>query len=123
MKMEHRFDTRHEKLHRLNRRISLVLRAGIAVSLILIACGLIIFLVSGAPHTSPMLPLPSLVDGFAALNPAAFITAGVVLILLLPVAMLILSLAYFAAVKERQPVIVCIVLLIMLAASLILVLK
>ncbi len=121
--MECQYDSRHEKLHRLNRRISQVLRWGIAVSLVLIVCGLIIFPVSGAPHTSPLLPLPSLINGFASLNPAAFITAGVVLILLLPVAMLILSLTYFAAVRERQPVIVCIVLLIMLAASLILVLK
>ncbi|MBN1690332.1 MAG: DUF1634 domain-containing protein [Dehalococcoidia bacterium] len=121
--MECRYDNRHEKLHRLNRRISLVLRAGIAVSLILIVCGLIIFLVSGAPHTSPLIPVASLIDGFAALNPAAFITAGVILILLLPISMLILSLAYFAAVREKQPVIVCIVLLVMLASSLILALK
>jgi len=121
--MECQYDSRHEKLHRLNRRISLVLRWGIAVSLVLIVCGLIIFLVSGAPHTSPLLPLPSLINGFASLDPAAFISVGVILILLLPAVMLILSLAYFAAVRERQPVIVCIVLLIMLAASLILVLK
>ncbi|MFA5065342.1 MAG: DUF1634 domain-containing protein [Dehalococcoidia bacterium] len=121
--MECQYDSRHEKLHRLNRRISLVLRWGIAASLVLIVCGLIIFLVSGGPHTSPLLPLPSLIEGFAALNPAAFITAGVILILLLPVAILILSLAYFATMRERQPAIVCIMLLIMLAASLILVLK
>ncbi|MFA5078142.1 MAG: DUF1634 domain-containing protein [Dehalococcoidia bacterium] len=121
--MECQFDSRHEKLHRLNRRISLMLHWGIAASLVLIVCGLILFLVSGAAHTSPMLPLPSLINGFITLDPSAFITLGVIFILLLPAIMLILSLVYFFAVKEKQPVIVCIVLLLMLACSLILVLK
>jgi len=121
--MDYQYDSRHEQLHRLNRRISLVMRVGITVSLILIVCGLILFLLSSAPHTAPLLPVTSLIPGFAALNPAAFITVGVILILFLPAAVLILSLAYFAAVRERQPIIVCIVLLVMLAASLILVLK
>ncbi len=121
--MECQFDSRHEKLHRLNRRISLVLRWGIAASLVLIVSGLILFFVSRAPHTSPMLPLHLLINGFIALDPAAFITLGVIFILLLPAITLILSLTYFSAVRERQPAIVCIVLLIMLAFSLILVLK
>jgi uncharacterized membrane protein len=123
MNLECQYDSRHERLHRLNRRISLVLRWGIAASLVLIILGLILFFVSGAPHTSPMLPLPSLANGFIALDPAAFITLGLIFILLLPAIMLILSLVYYSAVKERQPAIVCIVLLVMLACSLILVLK
>jgi len=121
--LEHQYEIRHEKLKRLHRRISLLLRWGIAASLVLIVGGLVLFMVSGAPRTSPMLPLPSLINGFVALDPAAFITLGVIFILLLPAIMLILSLAYFAAVRERQPAIVCIVLLIMLICSLILVLK
>jgi len=121
--LEFKYDSRHEKLHRLNRRISLVLRWGIATSLVLIICGLILFQISGAPHTSPLLPLSSLINGLIALNPAAFVTAGIIIILLLPATMLTLSLAYFAAVKEKQSVIACIVLLIMLAFSLILVAK
>jgi len=121
--MECQFDSRHEKLHSLNRRIGLTLRAGIVVSLLLVAAGLVLFFLSGAPHTAPLTPVTSLVPGLAALNPSAFITAGLIVILLLPTAILILSLAHFAVERERQPVIVCIVLLMMLAASLILVLK
>jgi uncharacterized membrane protein len=116
-------DNRHEKLHSLNRRISMALRAGIAVSLLLIASGLILFFSGGAPHTVTLTPVTSLAPGLAALNPAAFITAGLIIILLMPVAVLIMSLAHFFATKERRPVIVCIVLLVMLAASLILILK
>ena len=121
--MEYRIDSRHEKLHSLNRRISLALRAGIAASLLLIASGLILFFFSGAPHTVTLTPVTSLVPGLAALNPAAFITTGLIIILLMPIAVLIMSLTHFLATRERRPVIVCIVLLVMLAASLILILK
>jgi uncharacterized membrane protein len=121
--MEYQLDSRHEKLHRLNRRISLVLRAGIAVSLLLIVGGLILFFFSGAPHTAALTRVTSLAPGLASLNPAAFITAGLIVILLMPVAVLILSLAHFFAARERQPVVVCIVLLILLASSFILILK
>ena len=121
--MEYQLDSRHEKLHRHNRRIGLALRAGIVVSLLLIAGGLILFFFSGAPHTAPLTPVTSLATGLAALNPAAFITAGLIVILLLPTVILIMSLAHFIAERERQPIIVCIVLLAMLASSLILILK
>ncbi|MEI6185907.1 MAG: DUF1634 domain-containing protein [Dehalococcoidia bacterium] len=121
--MQCQLDSRHEKLHRLNRRIGLVLRAGIVASLLLIAGGLILFYFSGAPHTAALTPLTTLVPGLMALNPAAFITAGLIVILLMPVAVLIMSLTHFIVARERQPVIVCIVLLVMLAASLILILK
>jgi uncharacterized membrane protein len=121
--MEYQLDSRHEKLHRLNRRLSQALRAGIATSLLLIAGGLILFFFSGAPHTVALTPVKSLAPGLAALNPAAFITSGLIVILLMPVAVLIMSLAHFIAARERRPVIVCIVLLVMLAASLILILK
>ena len=121
--MECQLDSSHEELHRHNRRISLALRAGIVVSLLLIAGGLILFFFSGAPHTSPLIPVTSLAAGLAALNPAAFITAGLIVILLLPTVILITSLAHFIVERERQPIIVCIVLLAMLASSLILILK
>lgn len=121
--MECPLDSRHEMLHRHNRRISLVLRVGTIASLLLIAAGLVLFFISGAPHTAALTPVISLPAGLAALDPSAFVTAGLVLMLLLPVAILLLSLAHFAAERERKPVIVCIVLLMLLAASLILILK
>jgi uncharacterized membrane protein len=121
--MECEIDNRHEKLHGHNRRISLALRVGIVISLLLIAGGLILFFVGGASHMSPLTPMTSLVSGLAALNPAAFITAGLIVILLLPTIILVMSLAHFIAERERQPVIVCVVLLAMLASSLILILK
>ena len=121
--MECQFDSHHEKLHGLNRRISLTLRAGIVVSLLLITAGLTLFFISGAPHAAELTPVTSLAPGLAGLDPASFITAGLIIILLLPAAILVLSFAHFIAERERQPMIVCIVLLVMLSSSLILILK
>ncbi len=121
--MECQLDSRHEKLHGLNRRISLALRAGTVFSLLLIAAGLILFFISGAPHTAMLTPIVTLVPGVISLDPSAFITIGLILMLLLPVVILILSLAHFIAEREKQPIIVCIVLIAMLASSLILILK
>lgn len=121
--MECRIDSSHEKLQGLNRRVSLVLRIGIGLSLALIAAGLIMFFVTGAPHTAVLTPFAALSAGIASLSPAAFVTAGLAVILLMPPAVLILSLAHFISMREKQPVITCIVLLILLAASFILILK
>ena len=123
MNKQSQSDSRHEKLHGINRSISLILRAGIAVSLLLVAGGLILFFTRGTPHTAVLTPLAALAPGLATLDPAALITAGLIVILLLPLAVLAMSLTYFILTREKQPVIVCIVLLVMLASSLILILK
>jgi uncharacterized membrane protein len=121
--MECQLDSSHEKLHGLNRRISLALRVGTVSSLLLIAAGLTLFFISGAPHTAALTPVTTLAPGLISLDPSAFVTIGLILMLLLPIVILILSLAHFVAERERQPVVVCIVLLVMLASSLILILK
>jgi uncharacterized membrane protein len=121
--MEYKIDSKHEKLYGLNRWVGLVLRIGIGLSLAVIAAGLILFFVTGAPHTAELTPFSALQAGIAALSPAAFITAGLAIILLMPPAILILSLAHFISMRDKQPVITCIVLLILLAGSFILILK
>ena len=118
-----KIDSSHEKLHGLNSRVSLVLRLGIGLSLAMITAGLILFFRTGAPQMAGLTSLYSLPAGVSALSPAAFVTAGLVVILLMPPAILILSLAHFISMHEKQPVVTCIVLLILLAASFILILK
>ena len=121
--MDCKIDSSHEKLHGLNRRVSLVLRIGIGLSLALITAGLILFFTTGAPHMAELTPFYALLAGIAALSPAAFVTAGLVAILLMPPSVLIFSLLHFISMREKQPVITCTVLLILLAASFILILK
>jgi len=121
--MERQLDSQQEKLHGLNRRTGLILRIGIVLSIALISAGLIMFAVAGATNLTPLTPLASLPTEVARLNPAALVTAGLGIILLMPVAILLLSLAHFLTIREKLPVITCIVLLILLAASFILILK
>ena len=100
--MNSQIDEKHEKLHTLNRRVGLFLRAGTIVSLLLFLAGLIIFIVSGTPHMVALTPSSSII---------------------MPLVILITSLAHFIVTRETKPVVVCIVLLVMLAASYVLVLK
>ena len=121
--MECKIDSSHEKLHGLNRRVSLVLRVGIGLSLALITAGLALFFATGAPHMAELTPFSALLAGIAALSPASFVTAGLAVILLMPPTILIFSLVHFISMREKQPMITCVVLLILLAASFILILK
>ena len=121
--MNSRIDDKHEKLHTLNRRVGLFLRAGTILSLVLFLAGLIIFIVSGAPHMVALTPASSIIHDLLLLNPAALVTSGLITILLMPPVILITSLAHFITTREIRPVIVCIVLLVMLAASYVSILK
>jgi uncharacterized membrane protein len=121
--MDSQINEKHEKLHTLNRRVGLFLRAGTILSLVLFLAGLIIFIVSGTPHMVALTPASSIIHDLMLLNPAALVTAGLIVILVMPLVILITSLAHFIMTRETRPVIVCVVLLVMLAASYVLILK
>ena len=111
------------KVQSLNHRVSRVLQVAIGVALALVLAGIVISMITGAPRMSGLTPLSMLPPALIALSPAAFVTAGLIIILLLPAAILITSFAHFIVTRQRQPVIVCIVLVLMLAASYVLLLK
>ncbi len=113
----------HAKLQSLNRRVSLVLRIGIGIGLALVLAGIFISVATNTPHMSGLTPLLSLIPELLKLSPAAFVTAGLLIILLLPAVILVTSFAHFIATREKQPLIVCVILVLMLAASYVLLLK
>ena len=119
--MEVQIDQKHRKLHSLNRLISTILRVMTAVCLLLILTGMVMYIATGAAHAIEITPLSQLLGSVAAFGPAGFITLGLIVMLLMPPAILLASLAYFAAVRDSKPLIVCIILVILLAASYILV--
>ena len=121
--MNSQIDEKHGKLHTLNRRVGLFLRAGTILSLLLFLSGLIIFIMSGTPHMVALTPASSIIPGLLLLNPVALVTAGLIVILIMPLVILLTSLAHFITTRETTPVVVCIVLLVMMAASYVLVLK
>ena len=113
----------HAKLQSLNKRVSLALRIGIGIGLALVVAGIVISIIVNTPHMSGLTPLLSLIPDLLKLSPAAFVTAGLYIILLLPAVILITSFAHFITTREKQPLIVCVVLVLMLAASYVLLLK
>ncbi len=53
------------------------------------------------------------------LNASAFVTLGLISILLMPISILLASFAHFIATREKKPIITCSVLLILFIASVI----
>jgi uncharacterized membrane protein len=116
-------DSTQTKLQLLNKHVGLALRIGIGIGLALVLAGIVISVIINAPHMSGLTPLLTLIPDLLKLSPASFVTAGLIIILLLPAVILITSFAHFIATRERQPLIVCVILVLMLAASYVLLLK
>ncbi len=112
-----------DRLNRLDRRVGLFLNAGIILGLVLLLAGLALFVAKSMPQSAPLTPLVQLPAGLAGLDAAAFVTCGLMVILLMPLVVLITSFVHFIMTRERLPLIVCIILLLMLAASYVLLLK
>lgn len=116
-------DKSHETSYALDRNTGLILRISIIISLALIIAGLLIFFFTDTIHLTGLTPASSLIADIIKLNPAALITSGFIIILFMPAAILIISFTHFIVAHELKPLIICIVLVVMLAASYILILK
>jgi uncharacterized membrane protein len=118
-----RGDERQDRVHVLNRRVGLILRVMTAVSLLLIVAGMLMYLTTGTPRTVDLMPFATLINGMLTFSPTTLVTAGLIVTLITPLTVLLVSFAHYIATRDRKPIIVCLVLLAMMAASYILVLK
>ena len=82
-----------------------------------------LYIATGAAHPIEITSLSQLLGSLFSFSPAGLITLGLIVMLLMPPAILLASFVYFAAVKDRKPLTVCIVLLIMLALNYLLIFK
>jgi hypothetical protein len=121
--MDMEMEQPQEKMRALNRRISLLLRIMTSASLLLMAAGMVIYMVTGTPTTVELMPVTQLIAHMLTLGPATLVTAGLLVAALMPVAILVMSLIQFIVMREAKPVIVCFALLAMLAGSYVLLLK
>jgi uncharacterized membrane protein len=110
-------NTQNEKLHINNQRISLMLRIMTSASLLLMAAGVVMYMVSGTPQTLELMPVTQLIAHMLTFSPATLVVGGLLIAWIIPVAILAASLAHFIANREKYPVIVCIVVLALLVAS------
>lgn len=112
---EHTLNT--EKQRRLNRQISTVLRAGVAAAFVIILAGLILIPVLHSGPPMAVMTISALPAGLAGLNPLALITAGILVVLVLPVAVIIMASVYYINIRDRRMIILCGILLAMLIFS------
>ncbi len=106
-----------EKQRRLNRQISVALRIGVAGALVIILAGLVLMPVLHTPSPIAVMTLSALPAGLASLNPLALITAGILVVLILPVAVIMIACAYYVNIRDRRMIILCGILLAMLVFS------
>ena len=106
-----------EKQRRLNRRISVALRAGIIAAFIIILAGLILIPLLHSQSPMAVMTLSALPAGLAGLNPLAVVTAGILVVLVLPVVVIIMAFIYYVNIRDRRMIIVCSILLAMLIFS------
>ena len=106
-----------EKQRRLNRQISVVLRAGVATAFVIILAGLILIPLLHSPSPMDSMPLSALPAELARLNPLALVTAGILMVLVLPVVVIIMAFIYYINIRDRRMIIVCSILLAMFISS------
>ena len=83
------------------------------------ASGLILFAVQKHAFDDKLVAIYSLPGELANFDPSAIVTVGLISILLMPIGILIASFTHFIATREKKPLIICSVLLILFIAGLI----
>jgi uncharacterized membrane protein len=102
------------------RTIHLVLLAGIAVSVALMAAGLALGLLKGAGIPRGVVPLADLPGALRALSPAAFLSLGLIVLIATPFVRVAGSLIAFVREGDRRYVVITAVVLAVMCASVLL---
>ncbi len=104
----------------INRLLYHVLRLGIVISVGLIAFAFLLSLTGGDPLPTSPIPARGLVDELLRSTPGGYLSLGVVVLIVTPVARVLLSLVSFAEERDRPYVIVTAVVLMNLLLGLLL---
>ena len=93
---------------------------GIAVSVALMAAGLVLGAARGAGLPRGVVPLAEIPRGLATLRPAAFLSLGLIVLIGTPFARVAGSLVVFVAARDRRYVLVTATVLLVMCASVVL---
>jgi uncharacterized membrane protein len=102
------------------RMVSRILRAGIAVSVTLMAIGLVLGVFDKEGVPSHVVPLVDLLSGLAALDPAAYLSLGLIVLIATPFARVGGSLVAFARQHDRRYVLITAAVLAVMCLSVVL---
>lgn len=101
-----------------NRLIYHVLRTGIVIAVGLVGLAFLLAFAEGAPLPDQYIPLREIPGEIAGVNPAAFLTLGILVLVLTPVARVLASLLSFVEERDRRFVLVAGIVLLNLLISL-----
>lgn len=102
------------------RTIRAILLAGIAVSVALMAAGLVLGVARGAMLPHAMVPLSALPSALVNLDPAAYVSLGLIVLVATPFVRVVGSLVAFAVERDRAYVLITATVLVVMCASVLL---
>jgi uncharacterized membrane protein len=102
------------------RAVRWILLCGIAVSVALMAAGLVLGVARGAAIPRAVLPLAEIPRGLAALAPAAYLSLGLIVLIGTPFLRVAGSLVVFVRARDRRYVLVTAAVLLVMCASVLL---
>ena len=104
---------------RLCRVVQPILRWGMILSLALMLIGLALGIATGAEDTA-IIPLTEIPSGLIDLDPLAFLTLGILFLIITPLARVFGALSVFIKEKDRQFVLVSMAVLLAISAAVLL---
>ena len=104
----------------IERVVKIVLLAGIVASVALMVAGLILGAARGTALPEALVPISSLWSELARLDPAAYVSLGVIVLVATPFARVVGSLVVFVAERDRRYVLVTATVLAVMCLSVVL---
>jgi uncharacterized membrane protein len=111
--------TRHV-MDAVERMVNRVLVTGIAVSVVLMAVGLVLGALSGDGIPSAVVPLGDLFSGLAAFDPAAWLSLGLIVLIATPFVRVAGSIVVFARERDGRYVLVTAIVFAVMCLSVVL---
>jgi uncharacterized membrane protein len=101
----------------LERTVQRVLQAGVAVSFALMLAGVVLALARGEELAVHVVPLRELAGGLAALDPAAYVSLGLAVLIATPFLRVAGSLVAFLRLRDRRYALITAVVLLVMCVS------
>jgi uncharacterized membrane protein len=100
--------------------VSRVLTVGIAFSILLMAAGLLLGVITGSGMPRGVVPLAELLSGLVALDPAAYLSVGLIALIATPFVRVAGSIVAFAREGDRRYVVITSTVLVVMCLSVLL---
>ena len=101
----------------IDRPVALVLLSGMALSMALIFIGIVLYFLRPEQHLHTVLPARQAAQGFLRLHASAWLSLGLLALIVTPVARVMIAIGSFARIRDWRYVLVSVVVLIAMLAG------